>query len=108
MNKKAAKDGIAENCGNGWLTLVDIIFDNKPDHIEITEVFQKYSGLHVRYQGEDSYFDELLSAIDTISRKMCEVCGNSGGHTIVDGWETTLCDHHYNSSDAKEKYREEK
>jgi hypothetical protein len=38
---------------------------------------------------------------------MCEVCGKSGDSTIMDGWETTLCDQHYKESDAKVKYRKE-
>lgn len=31
--------------------LIDIIFDNKPEDIEITEVFQKWAGLKVDYEG---------------------------------------------------------
>ncbi len=44
MDREAAKEWILKTCGEGWLNLVDIIFDNKPENIEITVVFQKWAG----------------------------------------------------------------
>lgn len=108
MDRAAAKKQITETCGVGWLTLVDIVYDNVPEGIEIKEVFQKWGGLKVQYDGENIHFEELVDNVYYISQKMCEVCGKSGGNTIMDGWETTLCDQHYKESDAKEKYRNAK
>ncbi len=105
MNKETARKGIKETCGDGWLTLVDIVYDNIPADIEITEVFQKWGGLEIRYDGENKLFEELVDNVNYMSKKICEICGKSGGYAIVDGWETTLCDLHYNNSDAKDKYR---
>ena len=105
MKKEEALAHIKENCGDGWLTLVEIIFDNKPDHINIDVVFQKWGGLKVDYEGEDEDFESLCDAIYSLSQKMCETCGRSGGYTVIDGWETTLCDEHYRASDARQKSR---
>lgn len=85
MDKDTAKKHINETCGSGWLNLVDIVYDNKPENIEITEVFQKWAGLKIRYKGENEHFEELTDMIYFISQKMCEICGASANHTIVDG-----------------------
>ena len=85
--------------------MVDIVFDNQPENIEITEVFQKWAGLQIRFKGEDELFKELTQQVYYISQKMCELCGKSGYHTVIDGWETTLCDTHFMQSDSKAKYR---
>lgn len=108
MDREAAKEWILKTCGEGWLNLVDIIFDNKPENIEITVVFQKWAGLKVDFVDEDEIFEELLDTVYSISQKMCEKCGKSGRKTIIDGWETTLCDQHYLTTEGTKKYRTEK
>ena len=108
MNRAEAQKHISETCGQGWFTLVEILYDNKPESIEITAVFQKWAGLKVDYEGEDVHFEELAETVYSISQKMCEKCGASGNYTMIDGWETTLCNRHYAESEAKQKYREEK
>ncbi len=108
MDSATAKNHIQETCGLGWLNLVDIVFDNQPENVQITEVFQKWAGLEVRFRGEDEHFKELTQQVYYISRKMCERCGKSGFYTVMDGWETTLCEAHFMLSDAKSKSRGKK
>lgn len=105
MDRTSAKNHIQETCGEGWLNLVDIAFDNQPEGIQITEVFQKWAGLKIEFEGENELFEELTDQIYYISQKMCEVCGKSAGYTIIDGWETTLCDVHFLGAEGKEKHR---
>lgn len=105
IDKETAKKNIQEHCGEGWLLLIDIVYDNIPEGIIITEVFQKYAALEIRYEGENKHFEELLDNVKYISEKICEVCGKSAGYTIIDGWETTLCNEHFNSAKTKNKYR---
>lgn len=105
MDRESAKDHISKTCGAGWLNLIDIVYDNKPPEIEITEVFQKWGGLSVHYHGENMLFDELTDMIYYMSQKMCEKCGLSGRLSIIDGWETTLCHQHHEEITGKEKYR---
>jgi hypothetical protein len=104
-NREEVKKHFESHGDTGWHTLIDIIYDQKPDHIAITEVFEKYAWLEVRYEGEDENYDDLINAIKTISQCMCQVCGESGRHSLINGWETTLCDKHFESSDAIEKMR---
>lgn len=105
LKLEEAKKFISEHCGDGWLTLVDIVYDNLPTEIVIKEVFQKYGSLEIRYEGEDDEFEYLVSNVNFISKKICEMCGKSGGYSIIDGWETTLCKVHHDKSEAKKKYR---
>lgn len=108
IDKETAKKHIKETCGEGWLILVDIVFDNTPEDIVITEVFQKYGRLEISYDGENGLFEDLVDTVFCISEKMCEICGQSCNYTIIDGIVTALCDLHYNNSDATTKYRTEK
>jgi len=104
LDIESAKKNIAETCGTGWFNLIDIVFDNKPENIEITEVFQKWAGLKICYIGENGTFEELVNEIYYISQKMCEICGKNGKLTTIDGWETTLCKNHFDKIIAKEKH----
>ena len=101
LSREDSKKWILETCGMGWLNLVDIIYDNKPEHIAITEVFQKWGALTVRYNGEDEIFEELVDMVESISKKMCEKCGLSGEETQVGGHTETLCEDHFNESKYK-------
>lgn len=104
-NREEVKGRFESDGYTGWHTLIDIAYDNKPGHIEIVEVFEKYAALKVRYTGEDKNYANLIESIHKISQCMCQVCGESGGHSLIDGWETTLCDKHFESSDSKNKIR---
>ncbi len=107
MNKEEARGKIIEGKHQGWLTLIDIIFDNITKEVEVLDVFQKYGALEVRYEGNDVYFDELISSIHFLSQKICEYCGESATYSIIDGWEMTLCQKHHDSIPAKEKFRKQ-
>ncbi|RDY59843.1 hypothetical protein [Flagellimonas nanhaiensis] len=107
IDRETAKKEVEESCGKGWLTLVEILYDNIPTEVSITEIFQKYGKLEIRYEGESKHFEELARNLSYISEKICEICGKSGGYSIIDGWETTLCDFHFNTSKAKKKYRKQ-
>ena len=53
LDRELARNQIKETCGNGWLFLVDIIYDDIPPNLTINEVFQKWAGLEVRFDGFD-------------------------------------------------------
>ncbi len=105
MEREDARHRFEMNGDKGWLNLIDIIYDYKPDHIDITDVWEKYATLELRYEGFDDAFRELIHHIRYISKKTCQVCGMSGGHTIINGWETTLCDFHYEMIETEDKHR---
>lgn len=95
------------NDWDGWINLVEIIFDGKPDGIVIREVWDKYAELRVYYDGDDKVFSNLVNTVGFISRKMCQKCGKSGRHVQIDGWEKILCDEHFDATEAKNKFANE-
>lgn len=105
MTREDVKHRFEMNGDKGWFDLVDMIYDYKPDYIDITDVWEKYAALEVRYSGIDESFRELIHHIHYISQKTCQICGRSGGYTSVDGWDKTLCDFHYDASDTSRKSR---
>ena len=74
MNREDAKSYIQETCGSGWIDLIEIVYDNKPENIKITEVFQKWAGLKIIFKGDNLQFHDLVNCIYEISQKMCEKC----------------------------------
>ncbi len=105
MDRNTALRLTTENGHPGWLTLVHILYDNLPEGITITEVFQKWGGLKVSLEGEHEIFQELADQVYYISQYLCEVCGASAKCCILDGWETTLCLAHYEAAAGEVKYR---
>jgi hypothetical protein len=104
-NREEVKSWFAEINKTGWFNLIDIVYDNKPDNIVIKEVFAKYAGLYVYYEGENDFYQELVDSLNTVSHHTCEICGKSARKSYIDGWETTLCDEHFESAKADYKSR---
>lgn len=98
VNREDAKKWIKKTCGEGWLNLVDIVYDNKPSHIDIYGAFQKWGALTIQYTGEDLTFEELVENVECISKKMCEKCGRSGEEAQIGGSTETLCELHFNEA----------
>ena len=105
VSHENAKNHISETCGKGWLTFVDIIYDNLTSEITINSVAQKYGGLKVDYIGENENFKYLTENIYYLSQFTCEKCGKSAKKSIIDDWETTLCDLHFGLIESKVKFR---
>jgi hypothetical protein len=106
MTFENAQEHILEYHGLGWLNLVEILYENKPDNIEITDVYQKWAGLYVNYTGANDRFEELTDAIYLLSRNMCEVCGKSAQIAIIDNWEIALCKEHIDNSSSNIKLKD--
>jgi|GEM_PF-1632885 len=83
MTREEAHARFRENEHEGWLVLLDILYDNKPPQVEITEVFQKWGGLKTDFSGEDPLFGELTEQVYYISAFMCERCGRSGRTAVI-------------------------
>lgn len=97
MTKERALQHIYETCGNGWLTLVEILYDNCPDDLTIETVYQKWAGLRIDTSKEDTIFDELIDAVYLVSKSTCEICGKSAKNATIKDWERTLCKEHFDS-----------
>ena len=94
MTRQEAKDWISKTCGEGWLSLVDNVFDRVPNDIEITQVYQKWAGLHFDTSKENELFERYLMEIQEISEATCEKCGEKGDHYVIQNWEYTRCKKH--------------
>ncbi len=94
MNRLEAKKWILEKCGKGWLSLIDEVYDNLPEGIEIIQVYQKYAGLRVDINPESESFEDFLSEIENRSYSLCEICGKEARQYDIHGWEYTRCADH--------------
>lgn len=89
-----ARASIAKTCGEGWLELVDFAYDNRPHHVTIVQVYQKWGALRFDIQPPDDEFAALLEKIESRSLEICECCGAPAGEVILDGWVLTRCPAH--------------
>lgn len=85
MNRKQAKKCIQLSCGEGWLFLVDEVFDALPLGCRVDDIYQKYGSLHVDIKPENLEFEKLLYDIECRSEFICEICGDKGSHYVIDG-----------------------
>lgn len=94
MIRESAKKWISETCGEGWLPLVDEAYDNLPKDIDITDVYQKWAGLHFDTSEGNEAFDMYLFDIQEKSESICEKCGSTASHYVISGWEYARCIKH--------------
>lgn len=98
-------------CGNGWYDLINsicqiveslnknikdrnrLIAGNNEEVIDFKfdQIKEKFGGLRAYYSGGNDYIRGLVSMAETMSYKICEVCGNKGKPN-KGGWINTLCD----------------
>ena len=45
MNRTEAVNWIKEKCGEGWIPLVGMIYENIPENVQVTSVYQKWGAL---------------------------------------------------------------
>jgi hypothetical protein len=98
-------------CGNGWYDLINsicqiveslnknikdrnrLIAGNNETIIDFKfdQIKEKFGGLRAYYSGGNDYIRGLVTMAETMSYKICEVCGNKG-KVNKSGWISTLCD----------------
>lgn len=94
-------------CGDGWYDLIDVLCNSIQNHVDwdikmgkepnqvvATQVKEKFGTLRFYYMGGDEYVDGLVSMAESMSSRICEICGSKG--TLVDKnrWYQTLCEKH--------------
>ena len=92
--------GIA--CGDGWFDLIDTLCKSIRHHIkyskkeisfEATQVKEKWGGLRFYYDGGDDYIEGMVDLAESLSYKICDVCGNPGKPSNK-GWIAVRCEEH--------------
>ena len=66
--------------------------ENWWNHFQIEQVKEKYGGLRFYVNGADDRYYGMIDFAESMSMRICEICGTWG--TLVDtkGWLKTLCD----------------
>ena len=59
--------------------------------VAFDQVKEKFGGLRIYFSGGDDYVEGLVSMAETMSYKICEVCGEKGSSNDQ-GWIRTLCE----------------
>lgn len=98
MNKSEAKEWLAKTCGEGWLPLLEEVYERLPSNITIIQTFQKWGALKFECTPWDEEFEAYLDDIAERSLGICEKCGEVGSEKTIDGWIYTRCDQHGNSA----------
>lgn len=94
MTREEAKDWISKKCGDGWLTLVDEIYDNLPHGIKIKSIYQKWGALNFTASPWTDETELIHDHVESKSLEICEICGNEGSEVTIDGWVHTRCPNH--------------
>ena len=96
-------------CSDGWYPLIDTLCnwlqsmtDNNPNHAEFpqvvaTQVKEKFGGLRFYVHGATDYQHGAIDMAESLSYRICEVCGLPGKPT-TEGWIKTVCDKHIKTS----------
>ena len=59
--------------------------------VKFDQVKEKFGGLRIYFSGGDDYIEGLVAMAESISYKICEVCGERGNPNDK-GWIRTLCE----------------
>ena len=95
MNREESKSWIKKTCGDGWLPLIDAVYDKLPSGIQVTSVYQKWGSLNFDIKPWNENFGGYLEEIKEKSLELCEVCGAKAEEKTTNGWVNTLCEIHY-------------
>lgn len=98
-------------CGDGWFTLIDELCGDIQSYIDnnsrgdrnipqvtVDQVKEKFGTLRFYYEGGNDLIHGMVWFAESMSGKICEVCGNPG-KTHGTGWVYTACRAHSQSND---------
>lgn len=94
--KEATLDQVLAEVGKGWeglvTELIEDLFEAGWDG-NLVQIKEKFGQLRFYIGESNEKIDELISAAEIASRKICEICGEPG-ELRYDGWILALCDTH--------------
>ena len=94
--KETTKENIMLNAPKGWRHLVSTLVDNLIAagwNGVVYQVKEKFGGLRFYIGESNKKIDDLISAAEDASYKICDVCG-APGTLRGDKWLRTRCDEH--------------
>ena len=91
-------------CGSGWDSLIEPLIRKAAEiGVTVTQVKEKYGSLRFYWDppadddltnNEIGEFEDMVSAAETRSRHVCEMCGERGMLLTKNRWYKTLCKFH--------------
>ncbi|MBN3854036.1 hypothetical protein G3N59_11660 [Paraburkholderia sp. Ac-20340] len=89
-------------CGDGWFDLLDALALNLQyatksagaPQVVAAQVKEKFGRLCFYTDGADARQRAMIELAETMSSRICEVCGNRGTLTSANGWMMTRCPAH--------------
>lgn len=89
-------------CGPGWYDILDrlcgeLIGMAKNDGLQLPCVLQikeKFGTLRFYIDRGSEEMDARIHKAEVESSTVCELCGEPGERTIIDGWFSTVCQRH--------------
>lgn len=93
-------DGFA--CGDGWFEIIDALcemlqFDidhNDAPQLVAKQVKEKLGTLRFHSFNRTDWQDGAISLAQSMSGRICEVCGNPGKTQLIDGFLASRCHNH--------------
>jgi hypothetical protein len=87
-------------CGDGWYELIDALClnlqhatKNGAPQVVATQVKEKFGALSFHTRGVNDEQEGMISLAETMSARLCDVCGNRG-RLIRAGWVRCRCPQH--------------
>ncbi|MEX3949823.1 hypothetical protein AB4Y40_18985 [Paraburkholderia sp. EG287B] len=89
-------------CGDGWFDLLDALALNLQHattsagapQVVAVQVKQKFGVLRFYADGADDRQRAMIELAETMTGRICEVCGNKGKLVSKNGWMMTRCPAH--------------
>lgn len=95
-------------CGDGWYNVIDTLCSEIQHYVDFKsrdlseeekqsfqvvaeQVKEKFGTLRFYFYGGDETVEGMVSMAESITRKICEDCGNVGKHRTK-GWHKVVCE----------------
>ena len=78
--------------GNGWVGIINNLYDAKPKGVYVVDVKEKYGTLRFYVGGAPEWYFDLIHYYEHRSGEICEICGAKGETVSRGGWLKTVCD----------------
>jgi hypothetical protein len=102
-----SREGALSSVGEGWSGLINMLYDNKPKDVVVTDVKEKYGTLRFYVASCSEEFYKLIDEAEDKSATICEFCGEDGETRFDLGWYKTLCDKCYDNEIGYEEISEQ-
>ena len=83
--------------GNGWLGIIQRLFETLIKlgwNREVLQIKEKFGGLRIYLNDVPENYYHFIEQAEKDSYEICEVCGEPGEQSKINGWIFTLCEEH--------------